>query len=87
MEALAAGTPVIAYRSGALSEIVEDNVTGFLVNNVEEMAQAMQNVHTISRDVCRRVAVRRFNVERMVRDYFDLYQTCLSRRQRETLYA
>src|SRR6185312_3025046 len=48
MEALATGTPVIAYRSGALSEIVEDGVTGFLVDNVEEMAAAIRDVTAIS---------------------------------------
>ena len=41
MEAMAAGTPVIAYRSGALPEIVEDGVTGFLVNDVDGMAEAI----------------------------------------------
>ena len=44
MEALACGTPVIAYRSGALPDIVEHGVTGFLVDNVEQMAAAIRNV-------------------------------------------
>jgi glycosyltransferase involved in cell wall biosynthesis len=87
MEALAAGTPVISYRSGALPEIVEDNVTGFLVNDVGEMDEAMHKIHTISRDACRRIAGGRFNLERMVREYFDLYKACLRQRQREPLYA
>lgn len=73
MEALAAGTPVIAYRSGALTEIVEDGVTGFLVDSVEEMAEAIRNIDQISHEACRAAAEERFSRDRMVRDYFDLY--------------
>lgn len=87
MEALAAGTPVIAYRSGALPEIVEDGVTGFLVENAEEMAAAIRNVHTINPNVCRAAAQRRFSRERMVRDYFDLYRKLIRAEQPERLYA
>jgi glycosyltransferase involved in cell wall biosynthesis len=74
MEALAAGTPVIAYRSGALPEIVEDGVTGFLVNGVDEMAEAIGKVDTISPEACREAAERRFSKHRMVERYFDLYR-------------
>jgi glycosyltransferase involved in cell wall biosynthesis len=79
MEALAAGTPVIAYRSGALPEIVEDGVTGFLVNDVERMAEAIGKVHTISRAACHDAAERRFSKEKMIERYFDLYRTILSK--------
>jgi glycosyltransferase involved in cell wall biosynthesis len=78
MEALAAGTPVIAYRSGALTEIVEDGVTGFLVNGVEEMADAMGRVHTISPERCRAIAARRFSKQRMIEQYFELYRAIFS---------
>jgi len=77
MEALAAGTPVIAYRSGALPEIVEDGVTGFLVNDVQEMAEAMGKVHSISPAACHRAAKRRFSKQRMIEQYFGLYRTIL----------
>lgn len=77
MEALAAGTPVIAYRSGALPEIVEDGVTGFLVNNVDEMAEAIGKVHAISPAACHEAAERRFSKERMIEQYFDLYRRIL----------
>lgn len=87
MEALAAGTPVIAYPSGALPEIVEHQVTGFLVNDVEEMAEALHKVHTISRAACRRVAERRFNQQRMVQEYFELYESLAQQRRGERLYA
>ena len=74
MEAMAAGTPVIAYRSGALPEIVEEGVTGFLVDNVEEMAAAIQRVSSISPTRCRLAAEQRFNRQRMVESYFELYE-------------
>jgi glycosyltransferase involved in cell wall biosynthesis len=83
MEAFAAGTPVIAYRSGALTEIVEDGVTGFLVNSVEEMAEAIRNVDQISHDACRTAAEQRFSRDRMVRHYLDLYRALLTRNQQQ----
>ena len=86
MEALAVGTPVIAYRSGALPEIVEDGVTGFLVNNVEEMADAIHRVHQIRPEACRAAAEQRFSRDRMVRDYFDLY-AAMVRREQVAMYA
>jgi len=86
MEALAVGTPVIAYPSGALREIVEDGVTGFLVNSVEEMADAIRRVHEIRPEDCRAAAEKRFSRERMVREYFDLY-AALVRREQVAMYA
>lgn len=73
MEALAAGTPVIAYRSGALPEVVEDGVTGFLVRDEQEMAEAIGRVSTIRPEACRAAAERRFDVDRMSAEYLRLY--------------
>ena len=81
LEAMAVGTPVIAYPSGALTDIVEDGVTGFLVNNVDEMAAAIRRVHEISPAACRATAERRFSRDRMVREYFDLYAAMVRREQ------
>ena len=78
MEALAAGTPVIAYRSGALPEIVTDGVTGFLVNDVESMVEAIGKVHTISRAACHDAAKRRFSKQRMIEQYFKLYNEIIN---------
>lgn len=77
MEALAAGTPVIAYRSGALVDIVEDGVTGFLVDGPEQMAEAIRKADRIAPAACRKAAEERFSRDRMVREYFDLYGTLL----------
>ncbi len=82
MEALAVGTPVIAYPSGALPEIVEDGVTGFLVENVEEMAEAIGKVHTLSPAACREAAELRFSKQRMIGGYFDLYRKMAAKRER-----
>jgi glycosyltransferase involved in cell wall biosynthesis len=73
MEALACGTAVVAFASGALREIVEDGVTGFLVSNEREMAQAIDWVRFIDPLRCRSAAVERFSSESMVRRYIHLY--------------
>lgn len=74
MEALACGTPVIAMRSGALPEIVEDGKTGFIVGSMEQMVAAMHEVYRIDPMVCRDEARRRFSRERMVNEYISLYE-------------
>jgi glycosyltransferase involved in cell wall biosynthesis len=86
MEAMAAGTPVIAYRSGALPEIVQEGVTGFLVGNVREMANAIRKVPMLSPAACRAYAESRFSVRHMTRRYLTLYEELISQRQRR-LYA
>jgi glycosyltransferase involved in cell wall biosynthesis len=73
MEALSSGTPVVAFRRGALPEIIEDNRTGFIVDSAEEMAQAVCEVSSLCRAECRAQAIRRFDWRRMARDYLDLY--------------
>src|SRR5205823_1274750 len=75
MEALACGTPVIAYRRGALPEIVEDGVTGFVVDSVEEMAEAIARVGDMDRAACRRAAEERFDGRVMLTRYLNLYAT------------
>ncbi len=78
MEAMACGTPVIAWSSGALPEIVRHRETGFLVNSVEEMADAITRVGSISSELCRREAEERFSSEVMVDQYLDLYRSLLT---------
>lgn len=86
MEALAVGTPVIAYRSGALPEIIEDGVTGFLVDNVDEMAEAIGRVHEIRPENCRAAAEQRFSRDRMTREYLNLY-AAMAGSERVAMYA
>jgi glycosyltransferase involved in cell wall biosynthesis len=82
VEALAAGTPVVAYASGASPEIVEHGANGFLVasDNEAALADALSEVASLSRATCRATAVERFSVERMVRDYVALYRRLLDQR-------
>ncbi len=74
MEALASGTPVIAWRSGALTEIVSHGRTGFLVSSVDEMISAMTQISRLRRADCRAEAEQRFSSERMISDYFNFYR-------------
>ncbi len=78
IEAMACGTPVIAWSSGALPEIVRQGKTGFLVNTVEEMAAAITRADSISSEVCRGEAEERFSAEAMVDQYLDLYRSLLT---------
>ncbi|HEX8402958.1 MAG TPA: glycosyltransferase [Allosphingosinicella sp.] len=73
MEAMAAGTPVIAYRSGALPDIVAHGRTGFIVDDVESMADAIREVDAIEPEECRREARERFSLERMTAAYLTRY--------------
>jgi CelD/BcsL family acetyltransferase involved in cellulose biosynthesis/glycosyltransferase involved in cell wall biosynthesis len=79
MEALASGTPVVAFRVGALPEIVEEGETGFLVERVEEMAVAIRAAGELSSPACRRAAEERFSAERMVERYEVLYREVIAR--------
>ena len=74
MEAMAVGTPVVAYGSGAVPEVVEDGRTGFLVSDVAGMAAAIGRVGEIDGELCRRVAAERFSLERMVGEYLSSYE-------------
>jgi len=74
MEALSCGTPVVAFRSGALPEIVEHGRTGFIVNDESEMAEAIACVDRLNPSELRRRAKENFSAERMAREYFDLYR-------------
>jgi glycosyltransferase involved in cell wall biosynthesis len=77
IEALACGTPVIAFPGGAVSEILDDGVTGFIVKSIEEAAEAARNIHLIDRSACRAVFERRFSARRMCRDYLRAYEKLL----------
>jgi glycosyltransferase involved in cell wall biosynthesis len=74
IEAMACGTPVVAYRRGSVPEIMEEGVTGFMVDTLDDGVKATERVATIDRRRCREVFERRFTVERMAREYVEAYQ-------------
>ncbi|BDG08270.1 glycosyltransferase family 4 protein [Anaeromyxobacter paludicola] len=73
VEAMLAGCPVLAYPRGAAPELVDDGVTGYLVDGVEEMARALARLERFDRAACRRRALERFSSDRMIRDYLAVY--------------
>lgn len=79
MEALACGTPVVAFPNGALTEIIDHGRTGFLVRDEVEMAEAIHECVALDPETCRAAARDRFSATRMVKSYLDLYETLAAR--------
>lgn len=74
IEALASGTPVVAWEMGAMPEIIEDGVTGYLVEDASEAANALTSAGAIDRRSCRESAESRFSDVRMAHDYESVYE-------------
>ncbi len=79
VEAMACGTPVIAFERGSMAELIEDGTTGFLVDTVAGAVGAVDRVTALDRPAIRAYAVRRFGVERMVDAYVDAYLATIER--------
>jgi glycosyltransferase involved in cell wall biosynthesis len=79
IEAMACGTPVIAYRRGSMAELIDHGETGFLVDSFEEAVAAIGRVGEIDRRRCRQAVIERFTVDRMADRYLALYRTILDR--------
>jgi glycosyltransferase involved in cell wall biosynthesis len=80
-EAMACGTPVIAFRRGAVPEVVIDGKTGFIVDTVEEMTQAVKKIDQIDRSVCRQHVEENFSIERMINNYETTYYKVIKQHQ------
>jgi len=77
IEAMACGTPVIAYKTGAMPELIKDGKTGFLAENQDEMVAALKKIDQINRIDCRRHVIRKFDLQKMVNRYEALYYKIL----------
>jgi glycosyltransferase involved in cell wall biosynthesis len=80
IEAMACGTPVIAYPRGSVPEVLEDGVTGWIVEGIAEAVRAVGRVPALSRPRCREVFEARFSASRMAQDYLRIYKTLLGGR-------
>jgi glycosyltransferase involved in cell wall biosynthesis len=83
IEAMACGTPIIAFRRGSVPEVVEHGTSGFIVDNVPEAVAALSRIDSLDRHHVRRAFERRFITRRMTDDYLRIYRTLLNRAQGE----
>jgi glycosyltransferase involved in cell wall biosynthesis len=74
VEAMACGTPVIAYRRGSMTELIDHGTTGFVVGSAEEAVAAVTTAGRLDRQAIRQQAVARFGIDRMVTAYLDVYE-------------
>ena len=74
IEAMACGTPTIAFRQGSVPEIIEDGVSGLIVESVEEAVAAVERAKSMSREACHNAFEERFTARRMANDYLKLYK-------------
>jgi glycosyltransferase involved in cell wall biosynthesis len=77
IEAMACGTPTIAFRCGSVPEVVTDRVTGFIVDDLATAVERVEQISEIERRTCRAVFEHRFSVERMTSDYVSLFKRVL----------
>ena len=78
IEAMAAGTPVIAWPNGSVPEVIEDGRSGCLVESIDQAVDAVGGIGHLSRVGVRTAFEERFSVERMARDYVELYESLIA---------
>ncbi len=82
IEAMACGCPVIGFNKGAIPEVVRHGLTGYVVEDVEELCAAILNIEKIDRATCRSYALERFSAKRMADEYVHLYEQLIKRARR-----
>jgi glycosyltransferase involved in cell wall biosynthesis len=87
IEAMACGTPTIAFNRGSVPEVIEDGVTGFIVESEEEAIRALGRLHVLKRSTCRQVFERKFSACRMAEGYFAIYQSLGKHSSRRAFHA
>jgi glycosyltransferase involved in cell wall biosynthesis len=80
VEAIACGTPVIAYRDGAVPEVIKEGHTGFIVEGLEDAVEAVRRIPELSRKRCREVFEERFTATRMAHDYVKVFERLIDGR-------
>lgn len=78
IESMACGTPVIAYRKGSVPEVMQEGLSGFIVNDLEEAVSAVERVGSLERYRVRHYFEERFSAARMTNDYLDVYQVLMN---------
>ena len=78
IEAMACGTPVLAFRCGSVPEIVDEGITGAIVGSLEEAIEALPRVMALDRTKVRERFEQRFSAKRMANDYIDVYRSLLA---------
>jgi glycosyltransferase involved in cell wall biosynthesis len=86
IEAMACGTPIIAWHHGSVPEIVEHGKTGFIVDSIEKATEALQNIHLINRNECRATFEKRFSDRVMAENYVRLYEKLLHKQPERKIY-
>jgi glycosyltransferase involved in cell wall biosynthesis len=80
IEAMACGTPVVAFPRGSVPEVIDEGITGFIVQSIEEAVAALERIQHFDRERCREIFERRFSAARMANDYVKIYETVLASR-------
>ncbi len=81
VESMACGTPVIAYDRGSMQELIQNDTTGFIVNDLETAVQAVGKINTLERRACRDDVEKRFTSPRMALKYVEVYHRILENRE------
>ena len=78
IEAMACGTPTIAFNRGSVPEVMHEGLTGFIVEDMDQAVAAIEKISTIERTACRNVFEKRFTVARMAEEYIDVFQSMVT---------
>jgi glycosyltransferase involved in cell wall biosynthesis len=81
IESMACGTPVVAWRCGSVPEVIDEGVTGFICDSIQQAAEAVEHVKRLDRAGCRRQFESRFLVGRMAADYLRIYERLIGKRK------